>query len=193
MVLKLPYADFKNGDIIFTRKPFSLFGMLIRNAQRDFSWEHVCEYYDGYIYSTGISGFPFWRFGKQPVADYLKGKVYAVGEFTGLSEKQIDVRRTNAMLLAGELGGKAMAYPWWKVVGLAAQGRFATQYIRQLGAKVQQQPKRVFCAGHVSLGLFRAGIPYGEINPKYPKKAEPDAFTPEVLFDSARVKIKYIP
>lgn len=183
--------EFKDGDILFVaKKGFSLIGAVIKNAQRDFGFEHVCQvFFDPLenkmmVYTTGAGGFPFYNFGAVPLDKYLKGRHVAVGRYEGLTTGQIDAMFYTVQELMGKI------YPWWKVIGLAIQGRFATDFVRRLGWKAQKKPKRSFCAGCVAYCLYMAGIEYEDINPKYPKE-EADAFTPEVLYDAPRMKIVY--
>lgn len=180
-------TEIKDGDILFVKKKgISLLGGVIRNAQRDFGYEHVCQVFKDpftgkmMVYTTGASGFPFWRFGSIPYEEYIKGREIKIGRYQGLTQAQIDIMHETAELLCGEI------YPWWKVMGLAIQGRFSTGFVKRLGWKAQKKPKRSFCAGSVALGLYNAGIKYEEINPRYPKE-EADAFTPEVLYDSPNI------
>lgn len=174
--------DFRDGDLIFTDGR-NLISALIKNTQRDFAYAHVCQYFGGWIYTTGANGAPFWRFGKVVPDEYLEGQSFAVLRDQRLTPWEITQMHQTAEELCGGV------YAWWKVLRLAWKGRTTSGVVETLGRKPNKFPKLVFCASAVAYGYYEAGYEYGEINPKYPQKQEADVFTPEVLYDAPDLKL----
>lgn len=173
--------QFEDGDIIFVRSRRSWLGRLIRLSLSDFDYEHVCQWFDGHIYTTGKGGFPRYAFGAVNPEKYLAKKTIAIGRYQGLTSIQKEVMAKVAEYLRGS------PYPWWKVMVLVIQGKLSARVVRKVGFKVTPNPKYVFCASAVALGLLRAGL---TITEKY-TKLEPDAYTPETLYDSPFIDILY--
>lgn len=171
--------SFEDGDILFVRNRRSLLGRVIRNALSDFDYEHVCQWFNGQVYTTGASGFPLYRFGKVSPEEYFKNKSITVGRYEGLSKTETDVMQNVAESLIGN------AYPWWKLVALMVQGKLSSRVIKKVGFKNNRSPRFVFCAAAVAMGILSAGLP---VTHKY-AKTEPDAYTPRTLYDSSLIKI----
>jgi hypothetical protein len=166
--------DFQPGDIVFTREN-TVMSWLIRLAQGDCDWSHVCLADGaGRIHTTG--GKQFAWYGAVAVDRYLKGKTFAVGRYEGLTPDQAE------QLLATSRGFFGSFYPFWKVIRLAATA-LQGKTVHQISA--EQSPRLAFCSEAVAYCYRQAGI---RLAPKT-KKAQPAAYTPECIFDDARVVI----
>ena len=171
--------EFEDGDILFVRNQRSWIGRFIRTALGDFDYEHVCQWFKGNIYTTGQGGFPRYAFGRVPAHQYLKNKHIAVGRYQQLTDNEKQIMHEVATSLCGR------AYPWWKVLTLVIQGKLSARVVQQVGFKANPNPTHVFCAAAVALGFLKAGL---IVTDKY-IKLEPDAYTPETLYDSSFIDI----
>ena len=170
--------NFEPADIIFTREN-TLASWLIRVAQGDCDWSHVCMADgQGNIHTTG--GYRLAWYGVVPASHYLKGKSFAVGRFDGLTPQQQKAILACSRQLFGNF------YPFWKVMRLAWAG-LRGQQIRQVGPQLNNQPKNTFCSEAVALCFAAAGI---TLSPREQKR-EPQAYTPESIYNDDRIQILY--
>ena len=165
--------DFQNGDVIFTSETFSPVSFWVKWLQGDFDYSHVCQYFNGKIYTTGAGGPLLYRFGPVDAGKYLAGKAFAVKRFKGLTPTQAEMMANKAMALVGE------RYPIEKMIKLAILGKTTAGVIKRLGAKPNPWPRNSFCSGTVAMCFQYAGI---KLNIDA-EKQEPDAYSPEAVFD----------
>jgi hypothetical protein len=194
--------EFENGDLIFVRDKFSLIGALIRNAQGDFDYQHVCSFWfingEPKILTTGAR-FDWskmdWVYGMVDAKPYLQARSYAVGRRTDLTPIQ-QFRRMDTLL---KLEYRKAGYAEGKVIRLAIKGRTTARVVNQLNKTPDLFPTQVFCAESEAYGIGegkRADVGFNEalatINSKYPKKKEYCTHTPETLFDSPETSIQWV-
>lgn len=165
--------EFQDGDVIFTDQAFNPLSFWIKLLQGDFAYSHVCQYFGGSIYTTGAGGPMLYRFGTVDPKKYLKGKGYCVLRYQGLTRRQVDTMWDKAIDLIGN------RYPIEKMVLLALRGKTTGGVVKKLGFKANPNPKNSFCSGSVALCFQAAGI---ILNPNS-GKLEPDAYSPEAVFD----------
>jgi hypothetical protein len=177
----LDVAMFRDGDVIFTDQVFNPLSLWIKLLQGDFMWSHVCQYFGGKIYTTGAGGPLFYRFGPVEPGAYLKGKSFIVLRFAGLSLDQILLMRQKALSLVGNV------YPLHKMIALALRGKSTPGVVKKLGLWPNPTPKNSFCSGSVVMCFQAAGI---TINPES-GKLEPDAYSPESVYDDRRFQVVY--
>lgn len=172
------FYDFQNGDVIFTDQSFSLLSFWIKLLQGDFQWSHVCQYFDGKIYTTGAGGPLLYKFGTVDPKEYLKDKNFAVLRYDTLSPIQQQEMKEKAESLIGN------RYPVEKMIALAIRGKTTGGVVKKLGFKANPNPKNSFCSGSVAMVFKAAGI---KLNPES-EKMEPDAYSPEAIFDDKNLK-----
>ena len=173
--------DFQNGDVIFTAESFSPVSFWVKWLQGDFDYSHVCQYFDGHIYTTGAGGPLLYRFGTVDPGLYLAGKSYAVKRFQGLTEGQGRMLKAKAESLIGQ------RYPIEKMIRLAILGKTTAGVIKRLGFKPNPWPKNSFCSGTVAMCFQFAGI---KLNIDA-EKQEPDAYSPEAVWDEPSLKLVF--
>jgi hypothetical protein len=166
------------ADILFTREN-TLASWLIRVVQGDCDWSHVClSDGEGRIHTTG--GKHFAWYGVVDAQTYLKNKSFAVGRFMGLTPEQKQAIMQKSNTLCGNF------YPFWKVLHLAWV-RLRGKQIKQIGNTIDKQPKNTFCSESVAYCYEAAGI---VLSPRENKR-EPQAYTPESIYNDPRINIIY--
>jgi hypothetical protein len=175
------FTDFQDGDVVFVAEAIKPMSIGIRLLQGDFDFSHVCQIFGGKIYSTGIGGPILYRFGLADPGQYLKGKDYAVKRYHGLTRNQRIIMWAKADALVGN------RYPIEKMLWLAFRGKTTPGVVKKLGIKANPSPKNSFCSGSVALCFRAAGI---ILNPDS-GKLEPDAYSPEAIWDDPELKIIY--
>lgn len=172
---------FEDGDVIFTDQVFNPLSVWIKLLQGDFAYSHVCQFFNGQIYTTGAKGPLLYRFGKVDPETYLKGKNYAVLRYEGLTGEQ----KYKMYLKATELIGKR--YPIEKMIALAVRGKTTPGVVKKLGFFPNPNPKSSFCSGSVMMCFKAAGI---ILNPDS-GKLEPDAYSPEAIYEDRELKVVF--
>jgi hypothetical protein len=166
------------GDIVFTREN-TLASWLIRLAQGDCDWSHVCLFAgDNIIHTTGAKHSMLY--GTVNAAQYLRHKSFAVGRYHQATAAQ----RQQVLVASESLMGNL--YPLWKVIRLALVG-IRGRKVTNLGHNNPDKPKHTFCSEAVAYCYQQAGLNLA----KKSKKTEPEVFTPESIFNDPNLNIIY--
>jgi hypothetical protein len=166
------------ADILFTREN-TVASWLIRLAQGDCDWSHVClADGQGSIHTTGGKSFAYY--GSVNADKYLHKKCFAVGRYKDLSAEQASLIMSRSKKLFGNF------YPFWKVIHLAWLG-LRGKKVKQVGGPFVHDPKNTFCSESVALCYEAADI---TLSPRE-GKAEPQAYTPESIFNDPNMTIIY--
>jgi hypothetical protein len=167
------------ADIIFTREN-TLASWLIRIAQGDCDWSHVClADGNGNIHTTGAKRFAWY--GHVNAGHYLHNKSFAIGRYNGLTDKQAQAVLDQSHQLFGNF------YPFWKVLQLAILG-LQGKKIKQVGRANTHVPRNTFCSESVAICYEAASI---TLSPRE-GKTEPQAYTPESIYNDARIDIVFV-
>jgi hypothetical protein len=170
--MNIDLTKLQPGDVIFTQEhtPTS---WLIRIAQGDCDWSHVCLYAgDNRIHTTGANRFILY--GAVNAQKYLKNKQFTVCRYTNITSTQVKLVIQSSLSLFGNV------YPLWKVLRLALHG-IRGQQVKQMGILNDQgKPTNTFCSESVAYCYRIASIDlaYNGV------KRENEVFTPEYLFNN---------
>lgn len=108
----------RDMDIIVTRDKTPVSWWI--RKQTTSLWSHVLlAGADGVGYSTGVSGFPFWRYGVVELDEYLAGKDFMIIRLRDLT----DTQRAMGMTAINEEIGKP--YPMTDPISMWIQNMFA--------------------------------------------------------------------
>ena len=197
----LTIADLKHGDQIWVadNTPMS---WLIKNAEGDFEWSHVCSFWiiDGKptILTTGAH-FDWKRmaftYGAVDAAEYLSKRQWTAQRRTDLTDDMQASRLKMLMYFAEDKTPYAVA----KLIKLASW-RFRAGVADKLHNPPEVMPDKVFCSESEALAIIyakrtayrAAGMAWAdaqakalrEVNSKYPQKLEACVHTPETLYDA---------
>lgn len=204
----LTIADLKHGDQIWVSDK-TLMSALIKNAQGDFEWSHVCSFWiiDGKptILTTGASfdwkqmGFIY---GAVDAEEYLSTRKWIAQRRTDLNDEQQQIR----LECLQSFRYRKVTYAIAKLLKLASW-RFKAGVADKLSKEPATHPNiifnpdKVFCSESEALGIIEAKALYYmrkcggtfaeaytqallEVNSKYPEKKEACVHTPETLFDA---------